>query len=249
MDFQTFLARIEEAKVILIGEWHHYIGDTAVVIQIVNAFIKKGRKPTFYMEHFPGPTINEGLQQIKGKDWGAINSFLNTPIQTDGKGLKSPLQAWENIEEEWKLKALLRFSQIHDIEVKGHDLDYFRQIDHLRERGEAYHLERRDTWMEQHVMSFINNNKNNHDAILFCFVGEQHLKQVTTLIQYGMEIVCIAPVRSHAVIHPRPIVSNRARFVEVNFHERWQVGSKFRSFAQVMTAQYPIPYYEIDIDD
>lgn len=175
MNLDTFYATISGAAVLLIGENHDYIGDTAMLVTLAGKFVRAGRKPIFLFEQFPGRATNKALINMvkseveKGK-WDAVNTFLKSKLDIEGEGSKSPLEAWGYPKGEWRLKVLLRFVQINGL-ARGHDIPFDEQSD-LRKAGADIWLDMRNKEM---ATKTIRAHKTKPTSIIFCFLGRAHV--------------------------------------------------------------------------
>jgi hypothetical protein len=220
---EEFVDRNIDKRVVIMGEWHHYIGDAAVVASLVNAFIAKGKRLEFFMEHFPGSgAMRIALNNaIAGNSWHSVKIFLDTAIDTQGKGMRSPMNAWEHADGRAKLEMILRLAQLKGLSVFGHDLPYDDQVTYLTnkeygagfEEREKEQMKARDLRMHLQYLSKLNND-NNIDTI-FAFVGEQHAYPQLSLTKQYHPCVALIPHKASSVTAGRPIVSTLVAFTEV----------------------------------
>ena len=210
MNLGEFCDAVSHARVLLIGERHSYIGDTAMLVTLANAFVRTGRKPVFLFEHFPGRTINNALRaavktEVEEGNWDAINTFLKSKLEIGGEGSKSPLEAWGHPEQEWRLKVLLRYAQINGLIVGGHDLPFGKQNEIAQSEGMTAWQEARDAKMVRIVGNAL---RKFPTSAIFCFVGQQHIDpQLLLIAMTESKVVSLRPARDFDYRHPATVTT------------------------------------------
>ena len=176
LTLSDFVGTHRNARVVLIGESHDDPGDCDAVLAIVDEFIKQGRRPKFFMEHFPGLALEELIDQaISSPDsTAAITDLITTQkVPFPGPGgtevKQTPEQYWGHPAQTQKLVNILSFAGKRGIKVKGHDL---LQED-FSPKGYQHWQSHRDGRMVKHIVHFDRTAPENE--IAFAFVGKMHL--------------------------------------------------------------------------
>lgn len=162
--------------ILLFGESHDNLADVDLVLAVADFFVRKNRSLIFMLEHIPGSDVAERLATVLMRRDLAVDDFLERETFAS-LGNKSPLAAWERLNQKPKLVKILQFAKQHGIPASGHDLPFDVQNEHAM-RSAMLSLQKRDEAMAETAAQ---KSRQFPRCIIFCFVGAYHLEPQMTL--------------------------------------------------------------------